>query len=96
MNDRTWDRLSGIAIGAMLGFGAGILLAPSSGEDMRANIKNRAKDSLDQLKTAVSDLQKTVREQSAALFRHETELSRVNNQSEPGVIDLPGPSNPPS
>ncbi len=79
MNDRSWDRMSGIAIGVLVGFAAGILLAPSSGEDTRSTIKTRARDSLDQLRAAVGDLQKTVREQSAALFRHETELSRVQN-----------------
>lgn len=84
MNDRSWDRMSGIAIGVVLGFMAGILLAPSSGEDTRSTIKTRARDSLDQLKTTVGDLQSTVREQSAALFRHETELSRVQNH----VADL--------
>jgi gas vesicle protein len=83
--------LGGIAIGAMIGFLAGVLLAPTSGEDTRTTIKNRARDSLDQIKNTVGDLQKTVREQSAALFRHETELSRVNNHGGAGVLDAPTP-----
>lgn len=41
MNDRTWDRLSGLVVGAALGVLAGILLAPSAGAETRGSIKRK-------------------------------------------------------
>ena len=63
MNDRTWDRLSGLLIGAAIGVVAGILLAPSAGTDTRETIKQF--EAWLESKLHAWDL--------AALFHYETE-----------------------
>lgn len=74
MGDRTWDRMGGLAVGVVLGLVAGLLLAPRAGEEMRRQLKTKAQDSVDQIKTSVVDLQKQIREQGRSLLNRETLL----------------------
>lgn len=39
--DNKGDFVAGIIVGALVGFGAGILMAPASGEETRSRIKHR-------------------------------------------------------
>ncbi|AUW93007.1 MAG: YtxH domain-containing protein [Sulfobacillus thermosulfidooxidans] len=69
MNDRSWDRLSGLIIGAAIGVVAGILLAPSAGEDTRGTIKQKTQDSLGQLQNSVRDIRDSLTQKSQTLFK---------------------------
>ncbi len=56
MNDRNWDRITGLLLGASLGLVAGLLLAPSTGSDTRESLKKKTQSSLDQIQTSVRDI----------------------------------------
>ncbi|MCY0898425.1 MAG: YtxH domain-containing protein [Firmicutes bacterium] len=76
MDDRTWDRLSGILVGAAMGFVAGILLAPSSGTETRETIKKKTQGTLDQVTGSVRDLRETLTKKGQDLLkRGVTEIS---------------------
>lgn len=67
MNDRMWDRFSGIVVGAAVGFIAGVLLAPTSGEETRGQLKRRTQDSVGQVKVALTDLRENISKRSRNL-----------------------------
>lgn len=69
MNDRSWDRLTGVLLGAAVGLVAGLLLAPSSGQDTRDTIKRRTQDSLGSLRESVNELTRTLNQRSRDLLR---------------------------
>ncbi|MCY0881785.1 MAG: YtxH domain-containing protein [Firmicutes bacterium] len=60
MNDKTWDRVSGLIIGAAIGAIAGLLLAPKSGEETRDIIKHRTQDSVGQLQNNLQGIRDNV------------------------------------
>ena len=60
MDDRSWDRFSGLIIGAALGFVAGILLAPSTGSETRQTIKKKTQGTLDQVSDSVRDMRENL------------------------------------
>ncbi len=79
----TWDRVSGLALGLLVGVAAGLLFAPRSGQETRDTIKKKARDSADQLRQTVVDpvvgqLKTTVLDpvvdQGRRLWSHETQL----------------------
>jgi gas vesicle protein len=79
----TWDRVSGLALGIIVGVAAGLLFAPRSGQETRETIRKKAQDSADQLRQAVVDpvvdqLKSTVVDpvvdQGRRLWSHETQL----------------------
>ncbi len=69
MDDRAWDRLSGLIVGAALGVLAGILMAPSAGTDTRGTIKKKTQDSLDQLQTSARDIRESLTQKGQTLFK---------------------------
>lgn len=76
MDDRTWDRVSGILIGAALGFVAGILLAPSTGTETRETIKKKTQGTLDQVSGSVRDIRENLTKKGQELWkRGVTEIS---------------------
>ncbi|PSR28491.1 YtxH domain-containing protein [Sulfobacillus thermosulfidooxidans] len=81
MNDRTWDRLSGLVVGAALGVLAGILLAPSAGSETRGSIKKKTQDSLDQIQKNVRDIRESLTQKGQALFKKSvTEIPLDDNE----------------
>ncbi len=54
--------LAGIAVGALVGAAAALLLAPQSGTDTRTQIRDRADDVLDRVRTSLDDLRVKVDE----------------------------------
>ncbi len=69
MNDRSWDRFTGVLLGAAIGLVAGLLLAPNSGQDTRDTIKRRTQDSLGSLKDSVNELTRTLNQRGRDLIR---------------------------
>lgn len=70
MSDRSWDRLSGLLIGASLGFIAGLLLAPDAGEETRNSVAKRAQGSLTQMRSTVVDASRTLASRSRSILRN--------------------------
>ena len=72
MDDKTWDRVSGLLIGAAAGFLAGILLAPSKGAETRGTIKKKTQDTLDQMTGSVRDIRDNLTKKGQDLWRRGT------------------------
>ncbi len=76
MNDRSWDRFSGLIIGAAIGLFAGILLAPSAGTETRENLKKKTQGTLDQVSGSVRDIRDNLYKKGQDLWkRGVTEIS---------------------
>lgn len=76
MNDHTWDRISGLLIGAAIGFAAGILLAPTSGHETRDTLKKKTRGTLDQVGGSVRDIRDNLSKKGQELWsRGVTEIS---------------------
>ena len=76
MNDRSWDRFSGVIVGAAIGFLAGILLAPSAGTETRENLKKKTQGTLDQVSGSVRDIRENLYKRGQELWKHGvTEIS---------------------
>lgn len=76
MDDRSWDRFSGIIIGAAIGFVAGILLAPSTGTETRESIKKKTQGTYDQVTGSVRDIRENLTKKGQELWkRGVTEIS---------------------
>lgn len=83
MTDKTWDRLSGLLLGAAAGFFAGVLLAPSSGSDTRKTIKDRTQTSLGQFTEGVRDIRDSLTKKGQTLLnRGVTEIEIREPESE--------------
>ena len=54
--------LAGIAVGVLVGAAAALLLAPQSGGDTRTQIRDRADDVLDRVRSSLDDLRVKVDE----------------------------------
>ena len=59
--------VAGATIGALIGATAGILLAPMSGEEMQAQIKDQVEQIQLEVKTAASDRRSELEEQLSTL-----------------------------
>lgn len=85
MDDRSWDRFSGLIIGAAIGFVAGILLAPSTGLETRETIKKRTQGTLDQVSGSVKDIRENLTKKGQELWkRGVTEISLDEADDLPG------------
>jgi gas vesicle protein len=84
MDDRSWDRLSGIIIGAAIGFVAGILMAPSTGTETRETIKKKTQGTLDQVSGSVRDIRENLTKKGQDLWkRGVTEISLDESEDLP-------------
>ena len=92
----TWDRVSGLALGVIVGVAAGLLFAPRSGQETRDTLKKKAQDSAGQLRQSVVDpvvdqLKSTVVnpvvDQGRRLWSHETQLPAANGAEASGPAD---------
>lgn len=61
MGDRS-GFVAGLFLGALIGVGLGILLAPRSGQDMREQLKGKAQDVTERLKSTASEMSGRMRE----------------------------------
>jgi gas vesicle protein len=89
MGDRTWDRMGGLAVGVVLGLVAGLLLAPRAGDEMRRQLRDKAQDSVDQIRHSVVDLQKQLREQGRSWLHRETPLNASRAATPDAQPDTP-------
>lgn len=81
MNDKAWDRLSGLLVGAAIGLVAGILLAPSKGAETRDAIKKRTQGTLDQVAEGVRDIRDTLTKKGQEIWRRGvTEIPLENTE----------------
>lgn len=69
MDDRTWDRVSGLLLGAAVGFIAGILVAPSAGTETRETLKKKTQGTLDQVSGSVRDIRETLTQKGQDIWR---------------------------
>lgn len=60
------DRLTGMLIGALVGVGAGILLAPASGQETRQRIKGKANEVANEVRASAARIQEGAKEMVAA------------------------------
>lgn len=84
MNDRSWDRFSGILIGVAIGFLAGVLMAPDKGEETRQTLKRRTQDSIGQLRQGAEGFRESLNERGKALLQRSgvTEIEIPEQTSE--------------
>ncbi len=84
MDDRTWDRVSGLLIGAAVGFIAGILMAPSAGTETRENLKKKTQGTLDQVSGSVRDIRENLTKKGQDIWRRGmTEISLDDEEALP-------------
>lgn len=84
MDDRNWDRLSGLIIGAAIGMVAGILLAPSAGTETRNTIKKKTQGTLDQVTGSVRDIRDNLAKKGQELWKRSvTEISLDDSEDLP-------------
>lgn len=86
MDDRTWDRMSGLLLGAAVGFIAGILLAPSAGTETRDNLKKKTQGTLDQVSGSVRDIRENLTKKGQDLWRRGmTEIALDDDDAMPAT-----------
>lgn len=86
MSDKTWDRVSGLLMGAVAGFVAGVLLAPSKGSETRESLKNRTQTSLDQVSDSVREIRDSLTEKSKSLLKRSvTEIEVQDSDKSPST-----------
>lgn len=91
MDDRTWDRVSGLLLGAAVGFIAGILLAPSAGTETRENLKKKTQGTLDQVSGGVRDMRDNLTKKGQDLWRRGvTEISLDDDDALPTTDGVHG------
>lgn len=82
MDDRTWDRVTGLLLGAAIGFAAGILLAPTTGTETRETIKKKTQGTLDQVSGGVKDIRDNLTKKGQELWRRgTTEISLDDDEA---------------
>lgn len=81
MNERRGDFVTGIVIGGLMGFVAGILLAPKSGKETRREIKEGAEELLNRAKEEYE--QALDRSRSA----YEVAIGKIKALDLPGKVD---------
>lgn len=64
----------GLLSGALVGVAAAMLLAPSSGDELRSSISNRAEGALANFRTTVEQERRKLEEELESLKRGEIEL----------------------
>jgi gas vesicle protein len=67
--------LSGVLSGAVVGIAAALLLAPSSGNKLRGNLRSRYGNVLTDIKTSVASERKRLEEELESLRHGEIRLS---------------------
>jgi gas vesicle protein len=65
--NRIFSFLSGAIIGGLIGAAVGLLLAPSSGEDLRLQIQDRAQEIQNEVKQAAATRRAEMEHQLASL-----------------------------
>ncbi len=63
------DFFSGLLIGGILGFAAGILLAPASGDETRENIAKKGRELAGEAREKKDELGNTIRARTGEVFR---------------------------
>jgi gas vesicle protein len=66
--------IAGITVGALVGAAAALLMTPTSGNDVRENIQNRADGLMSELKSAVADERRRLEAELEALKRGELQV----------------------
>jgi gas vesicle protein len=66
--------IAGITVGALVGALAALLMTPSSGNEVRENIQNRADGLMSELKSAVADERRRLEVELEALKRGELQV----------------------
>jgi gas vesicle protein len=66
--------IAGITMGALVGGAAALLMTPSSGNEVRENIQNRADGLMADLKSAVADERRRLEAELEALKRGELQV----------------------
>lgn len=67
--------LSGVVMGALVGATAAVLLAPSSGEELRGEIRSRASRFVDEIQEAAKERRAEMEHQLELLRRPQAEIS---------------------
>ncbi len=67
--------LIGFAVGALIGSGAAILLAPSSGEELRSQARSRVDQAVGEVKSAVEQERQRLEAELEALKRGEIKIA---------------------
>jgi gas vesicle protein len=89
MSDRSWDRFSGLLIGAAIGFVAGVLLAPESGESTRETIKRRTQNSVAQLRGNAEEIRQNLRQRGKSILH--SGVTEIEIREQDPVIDSGSP-----
>jgi gas vesicle protein len=71
---RFFNFIAGITVGALVGALAALLMTPSSGNEVRENIQNRADGLMSELKSAVADERRRLEVELEALKRGELQV----------------------
>jgi gas vesicle protein len=66
--------IAGITMGALVGAAAALLMTPSSGNEVREGIQNRADGLMSELKSAVADERRRLEVELEALKRGELQV----------------------
>lgn len=72
---RLLNFLIGTAVGALVGATAAVLLAPSSGEELRGEIRSRANRFVDEIQDAARERRADMERQLEQLRRPQAEIS---------------------
>ncbi len=90
MAEKTGDILTGVIIGGLLGFVAGILLAPKSGRETRRELITGAEELLEKAQKEYEQaLEKSKKAYDAAIARiKDLELEKKIDSLETGLMDL--------
>lgn len=67
--------LGGIAVGALVGATAAVLLAPASGEELRGELRSRTSRFMDEIKDAAQERREELERQLELLRRPQAEIS---------------------
>jgi gas vesicle protein len=77
MSDSKGDFLAGVIIGALVGFGTGLLTAPASGEETRARLRERSHELTEEARDRGEQLVHQARESAEELRAKARENARA-------------------